>query len=519
MGATCSCNTSRCCNERSPTSSRCREGGLSGNFIDVEAIGGTQEAGSYSSTHHIDCQDDDDCKSGALAADSGDLTDPASEDDKSPRQPGIWSFNSPPHRTAAAVVSAQHDAARKTEPRRLGEKSLALPNEAVRSETTTGVEPKAAALSYKNSVDRSRSRLSDVTDATPTPSRVGSNGSSPRPPGWTSENTDSQKGDSYTSEQQMKQKKKWRISFRSPSQFMSSQSQSSTRDSVMSDFGGMSSVDEDGEKKEKKKRGLVRSLTRKLTKKSVRKGPVAPDGRKRITTSNANVPASYTWLEAPLRSVAINKASTLGCVDAQTQKAFTPLFFVVGGCPNYFCGMQAIAYFVSTNGDGEVDFWWVKPSKSSGTEMEHATLSRHGKGPHKNDPGRSKPFYQPLADMFAKAATAPDGRRYSIEVPPGENSSRALIEEDSLSGPKSSGKRDKLWLHLVWQEDWTTNPFSSSKYIKGRLIYQRDPKELIFYAREYMFKDGVMTFSDFEDRPYSSLLPGESIKELYEPTT
>jgi len=504
MGATCSsaCNTTRCCNERSPDrdDSRCRE------------------AGSYSSTHHVDCQDDDGYKSGPIAADAGDSIDEASEDDKSSRQTGIWTFSSTPHQTVVAVVSGQHVVARESE----RERSQARLNEAVGSQRpwhTAGVEHK------KQQVQATRQDSGDVTDGSPTPPNgpYESNGSSRTAgllsPPWTSENTDSQIGGSEAPissnlEKQMKQKKQWRLSFRSPSQFMSSQS--SARSSVTT---GMSSVAEDGEKKERKKPGLVRSLSRKLSRKSVRKGPVAPDGRKRIITSNANVPASYTWLEEILRSVAINKASTLGCVDAQTQKAFTPLFFVIGGCPNYFCGMQAIAYFVSTNGDSEVDFWWVKPSKSSGNEMENATLSRHGKGPHKNDPGRSKPFYKPLADMFAQAATAADGRRYAIEVPPGENSSRAFIEEDSLACPKSSGKRDKLWLHLVWQEDWTTNPFSSSKYIKGRLIYQRDPKELVFYAREYMFKDGVMTFSDFEDRPSSSLLPEDNIKELYEPNT
>lgn len=259
------------------------------------------------------------------------------------------------------------------------------------------------------------------------------------------------------------------------------------------------------EENKKKQRSLRTSLSRAWSTK------LAPSGRVRIKTSNANQPQDYRWLEATLIQVACNKANTLGAADAQTGKAFTPLFFVIGGCPNYFCGMQAIAYF--TSADGEVDFWWVKPSKTSGTEIEQATLSRHAKGPHKNDPGRSKPFYKPLADMFQEGHRAEDGRKFFIEAPPGQTVPRAIIEEDS-----SNDTRRRLWVHLVWQEDWTSNPFSKSKYIKGKLVYQRSPADLQFYAREYCIKDGVFSFSLFEDGARDSVLPDESIKELYETT-
>lgn len=262
----------------------------------------------------------------------------------------------------------------------------------------------------------------------------------------------------------------------------------------------------------KTKGGLLVAARKSLKRR--RRSRQAPDGRVRIKTGNTNEPQSYIWLEAPLKSIASNKAVDLGSVDAQTKKAFVPLFFVIGGCPNYFCGMQVIAYFISSNGDGEVDFWWVKPTKGAGTETEHATLCRQTKGPHKNDPGRSKPFYKPLADMFKEGHVAEDGRRYAIEAPPGERCPRAFIEEDS-----SSGEREKLWLHLVWQEDWTSNPWSRSKYIKGKIVYQRRPEELEFYAREYCIKDGAFQFSMYEDAPFTTILPGETIKELYEGAT
>jgi len=237
------------------------------------------------------------------------------------------------------------------------------------------------------------------------------------------------------------------------------------------------------------------------------------EGRTKIKSSNANVPSDYRWLEATLRSVACNQADSIGSTDAQTGKAFSPLFFVVGGCPNMLCGMQAVGYFSS--GDGEVDFWWVKPIKNSSTQIEQATLSRQAKGPHKNDPGRSKPFYKPLADMFQQGHVGADGRKFSVETPPGKSTPRALIVEDSENDP---GTHSKLWIHLVWQEDWTspTAIFAKSKYIRGKIVYQRDHQELLFFSREYCIKDGVCTFGSYEDQTYSTILPDDTIKDLYE---
>lgn len=285
-------------------------------------------------------------------------------------------------------------------------------------------------------------------------------------------------------------------------------------------------IDEQAEEeRKKKKKGIVRKIRKAITrelsgknrKSTVHRPNLAPADRVRIKTGNANKPFDYTWLEEPLVSLASNKAKDLGSIDAQTQKPFTPLFFVIGGCPNYFCGMQVIAYFISSGDDAEVDFWWVKPVKGSTTETEHATLCRQAKGLHKNDPGRSKPFYKPLADMFSEpdGHVAEDGRRFAIEPPPGETCLRAFIEEDNAE----TGNREKLWLHLVWQEDWTSSPFSSSKYIKGKIVYQRSANKLEFFSREYCIRDGVFSFSVFEDAPFNTVLPADSIKELYEGAT
>merc|ERR1719277_3002927 len=102
---------------------------------------------------------------------------------------------------------------------------------------------------------------------------------------------------------------------------------------------------------------------------------------------------------------------------------------------NTFCGMQAVMYCASW--DCQVDFWWVKPSKTADSEgnfgIEQNTLSRHAKGPHKNDPGRSKQFYKPLADLFGQEGQCRDGSRFGIERVgscTGGRAVRAYIEQE-----------------------------------------------------------------------------------------
>ena len=42
--------------------------------------------------------------------------------------------------------------------------------------------------------------------------------------------------------------------------------------------------------------------------------------------------------------------------------------------------------------------------------------------------------------------------------------------------------------YLIWQEDWTSNPFARSKFIKGKIAYQRDPRARDYYCRPYHYK-------------------------------
>jgi len=235
----------------------------------------------------------------------------------------------------------------------------------------------------------------------------------------------------------------------------------------------------------------------------------------RIPTSNVNVPRDYEWLQSTLEAMCRQEHGELGVRDLQTGKAYAPIFFVIGGCPNLLCGMQAIMYAAAD--DGEVDFWWVKPAKTTthdgtaGLELERDTLNRHAKGPHKNDPGRSKPFYKPLADLFAKDAAGKDGVRFGLEQVrsrSGKSCPRAFTEQEL------DGSSVRMYLVSVWQEDWTTNPFARSKYIKGKLVYQKDPEVSQFFARQYSIVNGRLALAEVEDPPFSSVIPGDDVKEL-----
>ena len=112
-------------------------------------------------------------------------------------------------------------------------------------------------------------------------------------------------------------------------------------------------------------------------------------------------------------------------------------------------------------------------------QLEPQTIDRHSKGPHKNDPGRSRAVYEPLAALFTSAGQNKDGTlRFGIELV--EGVPRAYIE--------SIRSGERFYICLVWQESWSANPFARSKYIKGKLVYQAAPGEG-FFARPFCIED------------------------------
>lgn len=243
-------------------------------------------------------------------------------------------------------------------------------------------------------------------------------------------------------------------------------------------------------------------------------------------SGNTNLPSSYVWLRDALRNLASNSSpceamrreSTVtrarsdksGSAGDEKSRSICPLLFVIGGCPNAMCGMQAVMF--SVDGHKIVDFWWVKPSKSNPNELEQETLSRHEKGTHKNAPGRSGPFYQPLADLFQQGVRVRDWK-FGLETisqdEDGIEVVRAFIQNEVE-------KDNRLYILAMWQEDFPLNPFARSKYIKGKLVYQRSFKTEEYFSRQYEIIDGVSNIFDIEEGPVSNVLPGDAIKTLWE---
>jgi len=229
--------------------------------------------------------------------------------------------------------------------------------------------------------------------------------------------------------------------------------------------------------------------------------------RKSSSTGNNNHPSDYVWLEGALDELGGNKAGALKCVDLESGKAMIPVLFVLGGCPNAFCGMQAVMFCADVKLC--IDFWWVKPKKNVHTELDKHTLNRHNTGKHKNDPGRSKPFYRPIADLFQNSSLA-GGWRFGVEkveTPSDSQGVRAFMHKENSAD-------QRLYVLLFWQEDWTMNPLARSKYVRGKLVYQKDLYAAEYFSRQYEIQDGVAHIADMEEEPVSTSLPKDDIKFL-----
>ena len=74
---------------------------------------------------------------------------------------------------------------------------------------------------------------------------------------------------------------------------------------------------------------------------------------------------------------------------------------------------------------------------------------------------------------------------------------------------------ERYWLYLIWLEDMTMNPFARSKYVKGKLVYQREPTHTAHYfSRPFAYRDGVLTVPSSAEleEPVPTVLPGDYIK-------
>ena len=120
--------------------------------------------------------------------------------------------------------------------------------------------------------------------------------------------------------------------------------------------------------------------------------------------------------------------------------------------------------------------------------------------------GRSKAVYAPLAALFANGGGEGKGGllRFGIEASP-QGVARAWIEP--------VGGSERYYLCLVWQEEWSS-PLSRTRFIKGKLVYQKSLGSSSFFARPYGIVDDVVTVpqgSDCEER-VAGALPSDSLK-------
>merc|ERR1712187_86739 len=136
----------------------------------------------------------------------------------------------------------------------------------------------------------------------------------------------------------------------------------------------------------------------------------------------------------------------------ETGQKATPIFVIAGGCPNTFSPMQAVVYCRLPTG---VDFWWLKPKANNMNELEENTLHRHANGPHKNDPGKSRNVYQPLADKFEGKT---DGD-FFFGV---DDRGRAYIED---LDPSNTTKQ-RMLVYFIWMESWSS-PLARRRFVQG----------------------------------------------------
>lgn len=224
--------------------------------------------------------------------------------------------------------------------------------------------------------------------------------------------------------------------------------------------------------------------------------------------TNRNLPNSYGWLAPLLLSICDGSAGRVH--DKSSQDTGVPVFVVAGGCPNAFAGMQAVLY-VFMDSQRELDFWWLKPTASNPMALEEKTLHRHSKGPHKNDPGRSRPLYAQFAALFHGDEAERErvgGGRLSLGVASSQTAEnpRAYIEQ--------RGNGERYYVYLIWQESFTTNPFARAKFIAGKIVYQRQPDDTgLFYARPYLYQDGVLSVpAEATPQVFKRPLPPDRIK-------
>ena len=249
---------------------------------------------------------------------------------------------------------------------------------------------------------------------------------------------------------------------------------------------------------------------------------------------NKNRPSDYRWMEALLSLIALNAAPAVR--DLHTGASGAPLFIMAGACPSVFAGMQTVVFAsmrppgaapypshpptptptptplppaaagAAVDAADAVDFWWLKPQRDDPSALEQATLNRHASGPHRNDPGASRKVYAPIAQLFSTGLSVDGKLRFGVALA-GNGAPRAYIE--------CVESRVRYYLCWVWLEDWSSPVSFGKKFMKGKLLYQKDPADGSgYYARPFRFLEDRLLLPPgeaFEER-VGSVLPDDQVK-------
>ena len=72
-----------------------------------------------------------------------------------------------------------------------------------------------------------------------------------------------------------------------------------------------------------------------------------------------------------------------------------------------------------------------------------------------------------------------------------------------------------MWIYFIWQEEWSTSLLSTKKFLKGKIVYQRDPEEPAFYVRQYEIKGEELRIGELEEGPFGpGVMPSDVVKQL-----
>mmetsp|Transcript_21109 Transcript_21109/g.48891 ORF Transcript_21109/g.48891 Transcript_21109/m.48891 type:complete len:404 (-) Transcript_21109:503-1714(-) len=255
---------------------------------------------------------------------------------------------------------------------------------------------------------------------------------------------------------------------------------------------------------------------------------------KSLQQLNSNRVSHFRWCSTLLQSIATSSSAAF----AGSGRDSSPLFVVAGACPNRYCGipMQAVLFsHVKTpeserDGGFDVDFWWIKPSRTNPEIVEPGTLSLHAAGSFRNVPGgSSRSIYAPLAEKFKGDEDEDDdgsGGDFRFGV---DQQGRAYIEEEEFDG-----RRSRMLIYLVWQEAWSS-AMSRNKFIRGKICYQKSELRQLsdpacsdshrswtpalpgFFSREYEFRSsgGLLSIAPkCEEEEWATIMPPDSFQEM-----